>query len=791
MSASAGLILLSMSLSGQEVSLSGRVFAPNDQKPLEGAIIITSKGSQAISDENGSFTLPCSDSMTIVFTHPRFAGVRRTVVECGPEIVVTLAARNNYIEEVKVNAGNNRQQLSQPQSVVVLQRTEIRRQTGLFLDDAVNTNVPGVLMERRTISAGQQLNIRGYGNGARGTNGVSSNFDGQGYKVYLNGIPVTDAEGITVMDDIDFGSVSRVNVIKGPAGSLYGLAIAGAMHLYTEEAEPGKISVGQDVLAGSYGLERFTTRVSIGGSQSSMLVNYGKQKFGGFTPHTASEKDFVNVIGSARLNGRQAVSAYMGFSDSYDERNGELTIGQFDTMNYSGNPNYIKNNAHSHVVGTRAGLSHTYRFTDRVSNTTSVFGSGLSSDASSAGGWTDRHPVNFGARTSFVTLFRFGSLTLSGETGAEFQRQYAQTIGYAMVADSSDLSGYNIVGAMRSNQSTSARTGFYFTEWVLDLPGRISVTAGASISHMYLRLSDRLYNANNNRPGHFLPAGYAAGYKNMVSPRLAINKMFSSTMSVYASYSKGYRAPVTSYFFIPVTGEVNRGLKPEVGEQVEAGVKGNLVNERIHFQMAVFRASFFNKMTAVAVPLNSVTTGYSYLVNGGSQDNTGIEFLLKADAFSRDHGVLRLFSPFANFCYSYFRYGHFRFQTLNSTRTSVNETDYSNLVVAGVPPVTANAGIDFHLAGGVYGNVTYSYRDAMYFTSDNKNKAKEFSLLNAKAGIRHTWADHFETDLFAGANNLTGSRYYYMLFINQLPDAYIPAPPEVNFFAGVNLRYIW
>ncbi|HAP06793.1 MAG TPA: hypothetical protein DCR20_03130, partial [Planctomycetaceae bacterium] len=60
---------------------------------------------------------------------------------------------------------------------------------------------------------------------------MSSNFDGQGYKVYLNGIPVTDAEGITTMDDIDFGAIGNAEIVKGPAGTLYGQAIAGAVNL--------------------------------------------------------------------------------------------------------------------------------------------------------------------------------------------------------------------------------------------------------------------------------------------------------------------------------------------------------------------------------------------------------------------------------------------------------------------------------------------------------------------------------------------------------------------------------
>jgi iron complex outermembrane receptor protein len=110
-------------------------------------------------------------------------------------------------------------------------------------------------------------------------------------------------------------------------------------------------------------------------------------------------------------------------------------------------------------------------------------------------------------------------------------------------------------------------------------------------------------------------------------------------------------------------------------------------------------------------------------------------------------------------------------------------------VVAGVPPLTFNVGFDFATRPGFYGNVVYSYRDAMYFTSDNMNKTEAYGLLNAKLGYRKALGSHFDIDAFVGANNITGTQYYYMVFLNQLPDAYLPAPNEVNFFGGLNLKY--
>ena len=443
------------------------------------------------------------------------------------------AQQTQTLEEVQVTdtVARGKTQLYQPASISKLNKLELKRATGLFLEDAININVPGVFMQRRTVGGGQSFNIRGYGNGARGTNGINSNFDGQGYKVYLNNIPITDAEGITVMDDIDFGSVGAVEVIKGPAGTLYGQAIAGVVNLTTIKPEQGKRSISQDVLLGSYGLQRYTTTLQVGGERSSLLINYGKQLFDGFMPHTASHKDFVNVFGSFNPNEKQQIGVYVGYSNTYDERNGELDTTQYRTMDYSGNPRYIKNNAHSNLISFRAGLTHTYQFRENVSNTTSVFGSSASNNSSSAGGWTDKTPLNYGLRSTLDLGFNLGSkFKLSGITGIEAQRQNAQTVGYTMVTDSFNPTGYNIIGPQRSNQSTVSSTWSVFTEWTLAMPYDILLTAGLGYSKMNIELNDRSYTATNNNPsnpnGTHKPSQYSTSYDDMISPRLALNKVF-------------------------------------------------------------------------------------------------------------------------------------------------------------------------------------------------------------------------------------------------------------------------
>jgi iron complex outermembrane recepter protein len=781
----------------------GRVFDSSNNNPLAGATISFAGKGGTTTDKDGMFTVDCDKTNRITVSFVGYETWQQVIKNCDEELRIALVPSGRLLDEVEITAisNQNKSLLYQPSSITKLSTKELKRGTGLFLDDAINGNVPGVTMNRRAVSSGQQFNIRGYGNGSRGTRGISSNFDGQGYKVYLNGIPVTDAEGITLLDDIDFGSVGNVEVVKGPAGSLYGLAIAGVVNLETIRPEKGKTSIGQDVLIGNYGLQRYTTHFQMGGEHSSLLVNYGHQQSDGFTVHNASHKDFVNIAGDFQPNAKQSVTAYLGYSNSYDERSGELTVAQYNANDYSGNIEYIRRNGHSEVISIRAGLGHTYMFNSHISNTTTVFATGLNSNASSAGGWTDKDPVNFGLRSAFNTKFSLkNDVTLSGITGIETQHQNAQTVGYTMVKDPADpattwtlgVNPYWIIGASNSNIFTTTGTTSLFTEWTLALPHDLSFTGGIGLSTMKVRLDDRFYNAATP----LKTRRYDTAYKNMFSPHLAINKVFSKQFSLYAAYSRGYKAPVSSYFFLPFnatypsqSGIVNKNLRPEIGDQFEIGTKGALLNGRLTYNVALFDAIFSHKMTTVAVPFNAITTLYSYVTNGGKQKDKGIEVLVKYTAYKSDNGFFKTITPFANLAYSDFTYGdNYKFHIIVGT-TKDSIVDYSNKKVAGVAKVLGNIGVDLGMAAGLYANINYLYKDGFPITSDGLLKSSSYSLINAKLGIQRSLSKHFDINAFFGVNNIAGTKYPIMVFVNQIPDAYIAAPAKANYYGGVNLKF--
>ncbi len=796
------LLFITITNAFAQQNIKGQLLDVFTKKPLVGASI-TIADKKNTTDNNGYFNFQCTGKEVIKVSFVGYETKIENNKNCNASFVIYLTPSVLTLDEVEVSnsSNSNKTLLYQPAAITNLNQTDIKRGTGLFFDDAIQTNVPGVQMARRSVGGGQQFNIRGYGNGVRGKNGASSNFDGQGSKVYLNGIPVTDAEGITTMDDIDFGSIGSAEIVKGPAGSLYGLAIAGAINLKTIQPEKGKTSIGQELITGNYGLKRNTTTFQTANNNSSLLVNYGHQEVEGFTIHNASKKDYANLVNVYNPSEKQTVSTYFGYSNSYDQRAGELTITQYDNNDYTGNIDYIKRDGHSNVITFRAGITNSYKLNQHLTSNTTFYGTSFTSNASSAAGWTEKATGNYGIRATLDSKFELNDkIKLSGITGIESQRQDAHVVGYNMKQNPTDTASvwkydvnpYWVLNATTSDLNSVSTTSSLFSEWTLSLPKDISVTAGIGSSNMKITLNDRFNPALITRPARF-----EKEYTGMVSPHFAINKIINKHISLYASYSKAYKAPVSSYFYIttpavttpatPATGRVNETLVPEVGTQKEFGTKGQIFENKLIYEFAYFHTVFDHKMTAISVvsPASKSTTLYSYVVNGGEQRHFGVEGMIKYNLINKNVGFLKLVSPFANFTKSDFSYAN-NF-TIQKSVTSIE--NYTGKQVAGVPKWIVNAGLDMQFKGGFYANLTYNYKDKTPISGLNDFYTTSYSLLNGKIGFSSLIDKHFSVDAYLGATNMTNTKYYIMVFANQLPDAYLPAPKNAMVFGGVNLKY--
>ena len=147
------------------------------------------------------------------------------------------------------------------QSVEALTEGEINRNNPAFIEQSLGM-MAGVQVDKRTQLGGQRLVIRGYGNDQK--------FNNWGIKAYYNGVPITTAEGVTVLDDVDFANVNNIEVVKGPAATMYGGGVGGVARFYMKSLEDKGISLTEKLSFGSFGLLQSNTRLDIVNDSSAI-----------------------------------------------------------------------------------------------------------------------------------------------------------------------------------------------------------------------------------------------------------------------------------------------------------------------------------------------------------------------------------------------------------------------------------------------------------------------------------------------------------------------------------------
>ena len=107
--------------------------------------------------------------------------------------------------------------------------------------------MPGVTVQNRFGTDDVNISIRG--------SGIRQGFGVRGIQVLVDGIPLTEPDGQTRLDLIDMATIERIEVVKGPASTIYGgNSSGGVVNLITKKGKPGSgFNSEQRFWLGSYG----------------------------------------------------------------------------------------------------------------------------------------------------------------------------------------------------------------------------------------------------------------------------------------------------------------------------------------------------------------------------------------------------------------------------------------------------------------------------------------------------------------------------------------------------------
>ena len=766
------LLLVMPAMVHAQASVHGTVVDQQTGTPIVGAsVVITGTTVGAITNDAGGFNIITDRSVTsLTVTSAGYAAAEIPVTDASVPLRIRLAPSQTRLPGVQIVANKP------TPSTAVLTQQDLNRASGLSLENSINT-VPGVFMQSRTPWGGARITIRGY---YPSTSGNSPNSNGLGYNVFLNDIPVTDASGATILDDIDYSTLGNVEVIKGPASSQYGSQIGGTVRFTTARPTPNETSLNQQLTSGSYGLLRSNTSFQTATNSSDLVLNYGHQTYDSFRQHSGSLKDYLSATGDYTVSDNQTLSAYFAYNRSFEELAGEIDSADFYARRPVSNAAYLANDSHIQITSFITGLTDNYRLTDDITNKTTVFGTGRTYGQPFAHGFTDANQFTFGARSAFGYSGQFGVVDVTGTLGGMLERTNISTNGVFIVP----APPYPQRPTSQENYATIASL---FTEWNFAMPSQFTLTVGASLNKNEFGIRNML------RSGQVFDSAttQVRSFDAVIAPRVALTRGFGSNASVYASVSSGYTPPLLSNT-IDNTGAVDLSLKPERAVQYEVGAQGSLFANRLNGQVSLFDVENTDKL--VSQTANSIT----YTTNAGKQRDRGAEASLSYLVIDDPTQLVSLVRPWASYTYNDSRFIDFKSDNNNTAAT----VDFSDRAVPRVPRNMFNSGLDLTSNQGIYLNSTYQYVDKVPVTFDNSTYVKSYDLLGAKIGYKTKMDRHWSLDASLGGDNLLGSTYYSFLFVGpnyaglaQAPDGghgdgyIIPGPYKATVYGNLTLRY--
>src|SRR3984885_6981078 len=175
-----------------------------------------------------------------------------------PEVVVKAYEQNRKLVEVAA-------------PVSLLGKAALNRFGNSSVLPALNT-IPGVRMEERSPGS-YRLNIRG--------STLRSPFGVRDVKIYWNEIPLTDPGGNTYLNELGFYNFQSIEIIKGPASSLYGAGIGGAMLIHTLPANWYK-GISLSYSGGSFGVNSINANIKTGDVDHENSFSYTHQTSDGY-----------------------------------------------------------------------------------------------------------------------------------------------------------------------------------------------------------------------------------------------------------------------------------------------------------------------------------------------------------------------------------------------------------------------------------------------------------------------------------------------------------------------------
>lgn len=468
--------------------------------------------------------------------------------------------------------------------------------------DELTFAIPGVsISNRENYALGERMTIRGLG--------WRSPFGVRGVQVLLDGLPLTVADGQTIMNTIDPAMVRRVELLRGPSATFWGNSSGGVLYLSTIP-HPDQPKIQYRTYGGSHSTIKQELRFQHSFDRSR-VYGYGTYfETDGYRDHSAAQL-FRGSIGSEhQLSSTTTLKLnanYTGMPKA--EHPGALTRELFESDPTFARQNFVDSRAGKNFDQAIVGASIIHDFDSGILDL-STHGTYRSVENPLPFGYVGVDRLAGGVRGTYS----FTELPFNLNIGSEFKMQYDER-----------LQTDNIEGRrgddIQIDQTEIVTNQALFSNARISLTDRLSVSAGLRADWIRFTGEDAI--------GNELEGG-----RNFLSLNPSLGAIYRLPNSqLFANFSTSFEAPTTSELKqIPEPGNTNndrsgfnQSLNPERAISFETGIRGTAFASNIEYDVTAFIMRVHN----ILVPFE--IDSQTFFENRGDTDHYGLETSIQAD----------------------------------------------------------------------------------------------------------------------------------------------------------------
>lgn len=615
---------------------------------------------------------------------------------------------------------------------------KLNSQASLSLQ-SISKEIPGLWVNnRQNYALGERLTIRGIGWRAA--------FGVRGIQVVYNDIPITVADGQTMINIIDPAFIRRAELVRGPAATYWGNSSGGVLYLSTRPSYDEENSFRLRTMTGSYGMRKVEGAFSLANSSHKMSGYTSYITTDGFRDYSKAQVLRSGVTGSINISPKeqlkyQAAAIYMPTA----QHPSALNASQAQNSPTMAVASFANSNSGKEITQTQGGLTYIRQTNAGILNIT---GYGIYRDLN--------NPLPFG----IITVNRW-----AGGLRATFDKSWNKLsvqMGLESKFQNDDRAEFeNIGNAERGditvdqieriwNQAAFATATYSFNSF--NIMGGIRY--------------DRLrFEADAASTGQLGERTFDS-----ISPTIGATYHFGST-TAYTNLSTSFEAPTTTELVNRPGGGngFNPELLPERTLGIEAGIRSKTQANDFTYDL-----SFYNLwIKDLLFPYQLETNGPIYYRNQGETRHRGIEGKLswQINRFWDITGI-------ANITHAEFK----KAETLDNQPLGGKK-------VPGIPLYRFNA-VSSWTPGNFRGSITYKYVSDYDVNNLNTAYNEAYGIVNMEFSYRYSiQKTGVVLQPYMNVNNIMDVRYNGSVTVNAFGNRYFEPAPGRNWQLGISVNF--